>query len=346
MEELLSAEQPSLTLTEIAQAFGDQKTKTYEIMLRPRLKALDTMGTSRRFGALPFFDMDNRVSLADETQFFALSTQLPDGCVVICFRGTDLTLAGWKESLNLGSEKPVPAQLQARDYVERAAHQAKQLILLGHSKGGNLALFAAVHAKKAVQDKIRQVFVFDSPGLPAATIQTEAFLRVQQRLSVYLPQRALVGLLFESGVTPHVVACGALGLLQHDPFRWAVRGEDFDEKPRLGLTGRVTRLAIKDAFAQLPPPDRQRFVDTLYRLVTVGGAETLGQWLRQGRRNSAAMIRELGDLPPESVKLMRRVFSALYAGHWYALRRLIGIRLHAWRMRLNRRLVALRGENG
>ena len=75
------------------------------------------------------------------------------------FRGTDSSLAGWFEDIQLAYSEATPSQLYAQAYLERAARRfGGGLYLGGHSKGGALALYAAVNAG-AVQPRIRRVLL-------------------------------------------------------------------------------------------------------------------------------------------------------------------------------------------
>ena len=80
----------------------------------------------------------------ENTQFAALTYRLPDGTLYLAFRGTDDSLAGWKECFAL-SYTTVPAQKLAQEYLIQVARRYPgKLRVGGHSKGGNLAVWAAV----------------------------------------------------------------------------------------------------------------------------------------------------------------------------------------------------------
>ena len=99
-------------------------------------------------------------------QFAALTIETGDGRLYLSFRGTDDTLAGWREDFELACMPEVPAQKKALQYVEEVARQfpRKKLRLGGHSKGGNLAVYAGVFCPAAVQRRIAAVWSNDGPG--------------------------------------------------------------------------------------------------------------------------------------------------------------------------------------
>ena len=100
-------------------------------------------------------------------QFDALSFLLPDGTLFVAYMGTDTSLAGWKEDFNMSFLSAVPAQERATAYaVEMAATcPERPLRIGGHSKGGNLAAWAALHIPADLQEnRLLDAYNTDGPG--------------------------------------------------------------------------------------------------------------------------------------------------------------------------------------
>ena len=99
-----------------------------------------------RFGSLRLLGYVNRIDEETQTQFSAMTMLLPDGSAYVAFRGTDDTIVGWKEDFNMAFTPEIPAQRYAADYLQQAAAALafRPLLVGGHSKGGNLAVYAAV----------------------------------------------------------------------------------------------------------------------------------------------------------------------------------------------------------
>lgn len=303
-----------LSLRELSLALSDMSAdRVYEIMLRPRLELLHTMGAGGRFGPLPFYQFVDDISQEDEKQFCAVTTRLPDGTTVIIFRGTDLSLAGWKEDFNMSFESPTPAQRQAVEYVKRAAIQTEDpLILLGHSKGGNLALYAASFCPSDIQGRIRRVYTSDGPGLIPQDAKREGYLAVKNRVVSLLPQNSLVGLLLKQHKPYRVVRCRAIGLLQHDPFRWEVRATAFVGRKRLSYNSRMLDKTLDAWLARMPAHQRKLFADTLYEVVSASEADTLGSLVKNYRRSARAMLAAMRELDPDVRRMVRKTISALF----------------------------------
>ena len=120
-------------------------------------------------------------------QFAAVTAELPGGVHYVIFRGTDNTIVGWREDFNMAFERPIPAQLAAVRYLnETAAALPGPLVLGGHSKGGNLAVYAASHADAAVQARIRAVYSFDGPGLDDATMAFDGYAAIARRIRSFM----------------------------------------------------------------------------------------------------------------------------------------------------------------
>ena len=121
---------------------------------------LERMAASRRFGGMKLGCFLDQVDAAQGEQFAALAAETGDGAVYLSFRGTDDTLAGWREDLEMACMPEVPAQKKALAYIETAARQyaRRKLRLGGHSKGGNLAVYAAVFCPAAIQRRILDVW--------------------------------------------------------------------------------------------------------------------------------------------------------------------------------------------
>ena len=82
-----------------------------------------------------------------DMQMSAVTFLLNDGSAYVAFRGTDNTVAGWKEDFNMSYLPETEGQLSAVRYLnEVGAEINRPLRVGGHSKGGNFAVYAAALA--------------------------------------------------------------------------------------------------------------------------------------------------------------------------------------------------------
>lgn len=162
----------------------------------------------------------------DDDRFAAMTFLVPDGrggrLLVVAYRGTDSTLAGWYEDFRLlFLTPPLPSQSRAARYLAQVAGTVSlPLILTGHSWGGNLAEYAAASAGPDLQSRIVSVWSQDAPGFTADFIASPGFRRIASRLHRTVPTDSLVGMLFDAGVEETVVASSAHGIAQHFLTTW------------------------------------------------------------------------------------------------------------------------------
>lgn len=235
-------------------------------------------------------------------QFAALTVETGDGAVYLSFRGTDDTLAGWKEDFNLACMPQVPAQGMAVQYVRDAARQypRRRLRLGGHSKGGNLAVYAAVFAPAAVQRRIETVWSNDGPGFYQDLSTLESYQRLAGRIVSIVPKSSLVGMLLAHGEDYVVVDSTQQGVMQHDGFSWQVLGNRFLRLETVTQQGRRNDLALKKWLDAMPLDRRERFVEGLFEVLTASGAQTLTDLKEESFKAAGAMIRAMKDMDKDT----------------------------------------------
>ena len=219
-------------------------------------------------------------SILDEetgTQFAALTWFLPDGTLYLSFRGTDDSLVGWKECFRMAFTFPIPAQKLAENYLAQvAARHPGKLRLGGHSKGGNLAVWAAVHAQPMVRRRILRVDSHDGPGFTRDLTGTPAYQALAKRIRIFVPQSSLVGALLHQDRHCQVIRSHGSGTVgQHDPFSWEVEGTQYRLLPRRSAFGRKSVGTVPAWLAAMSPQEQEEFVEILFHLLAAGHAKTL-----------------------------------------------------------------------
>ena len=249
--------------------FGALASPSLETLLRrlpetPRFRPLTLRGFVRR--ALP----------ECTEQFSALTVSIPDGTHYVSFRGTDDTLYAWKEDCMMALSGAIPAQRDAADYLVRAAAALDgPLRVGGHSKGGNLAVYAAAQADEAVQERIRVVYNNDGPGFDAAFLAAPGYLRIRDRLLTLLPQYSIVGTLLEQDTNCTIVRSSRFGIAAHDGFNWGVRGTQFLRCQDMSRSSRAFDATMERVLGEMDMEQRREFIETLFRILSATGAVTL-----------------------------------------------------------------------
>jgi len=252
----------------------------------------------------------------ENVQFAALALRV-EGQSVVIFRGTDCTLAGWKEDVDLCYRMPVRSQMLALDFLtDVAAQDAAPLVVCGHSKGGNLALYAALNASEADRSRIARVVSFDGVGLPENVLrafeESPAHAPVLSRVHVILPEASIVGVIFPQPGVIRTVDCRYVSLLQHYPYHFVIEGADFVDSSRT-LFSRAAAIAIDSFLAQLSLAERERFITLIYDIVHATQAQTLQDILRGWIKNTFPVAKAaLETLDRENTKLYLKVITSFY----------------------------------
>ena len=235
------------------------------------------MAQCERYRNLTLAGYVNRIDENVQKQFAALTILINEREAYISYRGTDDTLVGWKENFNMSFMQAIPAQLDAVDYLNHAAadipHQ--RLYVGGHSKGGNLAIYAAIHCEEAIKTRIIKVYSNDGPGYRREVIDSPIYRHMEGRIVNIVPQSSVVGRLLEHDEHYTVVQSSATGLWQHDAFSWDVLGTRFVEAPTLSKDSQRIERAVKKWIAEMDDAQCERFVDSLYGVLTSSNAKTL-----------------------------------------------------------------------
>lgn len=227
---------------------------------------LREMAESRRFQDIVIPDQVNDVDPARNIQFSAITMAVPDTGTVVAFRGTDTSLVGWKEDFMLCYMTPVPAQSAALAYLEQAAAGTTgPIILVGHSKGGNLALYSAAHTSPEIRERIREIYSFDGPGLDDDTVASEGYRSIEPLIRSFVPAGSMVGMLLNYNPVYRVVRTKKVSFFfQHDPFNWLVMGRHFLEEESVTDVSRIVDRTTHEWFRKCTPEQREVFVTTLF----------------------------------------------------------------------------------
>ena len=274
----------------------------------PRKKAFETMAETTRFGECR---MHHFIALTDaemSMQFSAVCLDLPDDTMAVVFRGTDNTIVGWHEDFNMAYQTRVPGQQAAAYYLLKAARLTDRPIrLIGHSKGGNLAVYAGAMVPERIRNRIESIWSYDGPGMNLEIARSEGFRQIQEKIHSYIPQTSIIGLLMEYYKPYTVVRSTARGLEQHDPVTWQVYGTHFEELETIDRTAEVVCETLHEWLTNSTPEQRGAFVDTLFQLADNTNATRMSDLLNEKLRSVRKMIGGRKELSPET----RRIFSRL-----------------------------------
>lgn len=240
------------------------------------LKTLKKLPDTERFRELRLSGYRRCTDVGANKQFSALTVHMPDGTSYVSFRGTDDSIVGWKENFLMAVMDVVPAQEEALAYLHWAAEAyAGPLIVGGHSKGGNLALFAAARAGEEIQRRILAVYNNDGPGFNQTFFEDPGFQKILDRTHYIVPQHSLIGTLLLQPCDFEVVKCPHTGIGSHDGFGWEVTRDHFVKADGLSRLSSTFNVALERQMENMTKEETSEFIDQLFDVLCTRGAENL-----------------------------------------------------------------------
>lgn len=249
---------------------------------------------TKRFGGVKLFAYESRCDDVQEMQFNAVSFLLPDNSVFVTYMGTDRSFAGWKEDFNMSFLEAVPAQIRATEYATEiaAACPNRMLRIGGHSKGGNLAAWAAVHISEELQNRMAAAYNNDGPGFSQGFLERDEYKRVADKIHTYIPESSIVGVLLEHAEDYAVIDSNNRAVMQHEPLSWGVLGTKFVHLGKRSQLGQLSDGVLQEWIGSMSSKEREEFSDALFEILSVSGKmRTLDDLRSGGLVGGAALVK-------------------------------------------------------
>ncbi len=300
-----------ITLADCCEKFfnsDDYESRSNVGMLinRKTLDLLKACGNSRRFGLVRVCGFVEKIDYENEEQFsavtFTFRAKGSKSWNFIAYRGTDDTIVGWKEDFNLGYMETVPAQKDAVIYLETVAKYCKgRLVSGGHSKGGNLALYAGANVCDKVKKRLVWIFNNDGPGFRKEFFESDNYKSISQKERSFVPQLSVIGMLFSHSDCLTTVESGEKNMLmQHDPFSWHVLGTSFVTCTQTGRESRLVDKAVNEWVSELSMEEREMFVETIFTVLSDSKARTNSELSENLFESVARMLKSASKLSPNT----------------------------------------------
>ena len=257
---------------------------------------LRAIGRSDRFKDCIVYNYENKLHADTTEQFSAMMIDLPDKTTVVCFKGTDEHMIGWKEDCYL-SYKDIAGQSDAVDYVNRNCSPLKKYRLIGHSKGGNLAVYAAVHCKAVLRHSIIQVISDDGPGLRGGSYEQERYDLIKDKYQLIVPEKDAIGTIYEMAPSRIIAHIATKNIIEaHGMMTWQVMGKKIVAADADSFQTDRTRKAILQFLKDTTPEQREIFVEEMFKTFDDAGITTVMQLASGGLPVIARVIKELSEM--------------------------------------------------
>ena len=256
------------------------------------------MAQTRRFSDLKVVGCRSAFQQFPALQFGAATFLLPDGTAVVVFRGTDDSVTGWHEDLDLFLHHGMQSYPLAVQYLKDVAAQFDgDLIVCGHSKGGNIALYASLSVEKPIRDRIRAFYNNDGPGFDNYDLyHGEAYNELLDRYYHLVPHSSMLGMFLAHDYDYTVVENKHhLGPLQHDITFWKIQNGELVTRDEIDTLGRLTDVLLSNLIFRLKEEDfpvlnevADRFIEaskvdslmTAIKTLPLVGGRVLGAWIK------------------------------------------------------------------
>lgn len=246
------------------------------------------------------------------------------GALVVAFRGTDNTLVGWKEDFNMAFRCPIPAQESAEEYLTSVAKRSSnkrynlrsnipRLLVAGHSKGGNMAVYASMKLDsndKKLGSRIEKIYSMDGPGFASDVVNMEVFSDVSSRVEKVVPTSAFIGLLMDSALKYRVTQAESIGLMQHFGMYWQIKDGDFAYCDSVTPRALAVSNAVNHWMSGLDFDDRKRRIDNVYNALSSLGYCTFDEMSLHWSEVLPKLWQITSNLDVKSKELLRDVLMA------------------------------------
>lgn len=269
---------------------------------------------TKRFGEVSVSRHVSQLDMEKAKQFSATVFSLNNKVHVAAFRGTDDSVAGWKEDMEMGYKSAVPAQQEGKVYLKEAMEEMEGVFYpVGHSKGGNLAIYAAACLPEEKKDFIGKIYNYDGPGFHLAFIQSDEYKSILDRVVTVLPESSVVGVLLEQKGRYKVIRCATdLALMQHNPFLWMLEGNSFVEAGKLSKTSRDIGETIQSWIQKLSAEDQEAFVNALFSVLEKAGIQRFAQMSDDVFSSALEILKAYSKTDGETKQHIKKVVDMLW----------------------------------
>ena len=288
-----------MTISELGKRFFEKYPDSLgntRLFAKDGITILNEIMDTKRYADCVIYNFESLLHLDTTEQFCACMIDLPDRTTVVCFKGTDEHLIGWKEDLYL-SYKDIAGQQDALIYVNRYCSIFRKYRLIGHSKGGFLAIYAAMHCKPLIRNRIIQIISNDGPGLRPGTYSKEEFDKIKDRYMLIVPEKDSIGTIYEMATRKLVARITTKNIVEaHNILTWQVTDNRIMNADAESYQTDKTRLALLQFLRETTPEQREIFVEEFFKAFSDAGITTVSQLAQGGMPVILRVLREMSEI--------------------------------------------------
>lgn len=306
-------ENETKSILELYERFKQIDFKEMNILLKEDIDLFAAMAYSNRFSNMQVTCYINKIDNQTEKQFSAVTIILPDNTLYISYRGTDYTFIGWKEDFNMTFKSHIASQLDSLEYLQNIAEKySNKLRIGGHSKGGNLAIYASVFTKDEIKKRIIKIYNNDGPGFNDDITDMKEYKEMIKKVHTYIPQSSIIGRLLNHEEEYTVVLSTQSGLMQHDLYTWQVLGSSFIHLQEVTNGSQIVDKTIKEWLNNVTPEEREQIIDIIFEILNKTNAKTFSELEANKFKNALTVIKNYKNIDIESKKKITKTLYELF----------------------------------
>lgn len=222
----------------------------------------ELVNLSDRYKNMHFLDWSHLSQKKPPVQFTAMTIELDSETILVAYRGTDGSMVGLNEDVDMSYQPEIFGQSVAADYLDKMAqaYPDKKIYTVGHSKCGNFAAYALYAASPSLQNRVIKAYSFDGPGFMKEMYNQIEFQRVIPKMMTYVPEGSIFGMMLDHPERVIVVKSRMKHLMkQHNPLHWEVARNSFVMAPGLSNASRIIRSTFISWNTKIPREKREAF---------------------------------------------------------------------------------------
>ena len=302
-----------VTIKELSERFSQQDISKLPILWKDDVDLFPLMGKSKRFGDMLATKYINKIDVEQEKQFSAITVLMPDDTIFVSYRGTDNTIVGWKEDFNMSFKSHIASQISAKEYLEMVAQEYldKKIRIGGHSKGGNIAVYASTFVSNEIKNRIINIYNNDGPGFCEDVIETPEYQKMIKKVHTYIPQSSVIGRLMNHKEKYTVVESVQKGIMQHDLYSWEVIGKEFVTLEEVTNGSEFIDKTIKEWLENVEPEKREQVIDVVFDVLNATDAQTMKEIKKNWFVNARTMMTSYKNIDNETKDMIWKAVNEL-----------------------------------
>lgn len=306
-------ENETVSIRELSERFKKMDINEMQILWKDDVDLFPLIGQSTRFGEMLATKYINKIDAEQEKQFSAITILMPDDTIYVSYRGTDNTIVGWKEDLNMSFKNHVASQIDSVKYLEEIAKlYPNKLRVGGHSKGGNLAVYASVFASNEVKERIINIYNNDGPGFSDEITEMPEYKQMVEKVHTFIPQSSVIGRLLNHEEKYTVLESTQKGIMQHDLYSWQLLGNKFIHLDEVTNGSEFVDKTIKGWLIDVEPKQREQVIDVLFEILNNTDAQTLTALKANWFVNAKIILKTYKNIDEETKEIISQTLYALF----------------------------------